>query len=62
MILEIGAAWGRSKRARIVLLMQHVTVDTVPAIMKSKKAISLNDMEQYLSELAIRVRGYHDGA
>lgn len=55
--LEVGAAWGRSKRVRIVMVMCHVDVDPIPDMIKSKKAVSLNEIDQYLSELARRVRG-----
>ncbi len=57
--LEVGAAWGWSQRMRIVILMCHVSVDPIPDMMKNKKAISLNEFDHYLSELASRVRGYH---
>jgi hypothetical protein len=58
-ILEVGAAWGWSKRIRILLVMYHVSVDPIPDMIKNKKAISLNDFDQYVQELAERVRGYH---
>lgn len=58
-ILEVGAAWGWSKRIRILLIMYHVTVDPIPDMIKNKKAIPLNDFDQYANELAERVRGYH---
>lgn len=57
--LEVGAAWGWSRRSRIVVILNHVSVDTVPDIIKSKKAISLNDFDSYLKELAERVRSHH---
>jgi hypothetical protein len=50
---------GLSKRMRIVLIMYHVSVDPIPDMFKNKKAISLNDFDQYANELADRVRGYH---
>jgi predicted nucleotide-binding protein len=56
-ILEVGAAWGWSKRMRIIILMNHVSVDPIPDMIKNKKAITLNNFEHYLSELAQRVRG-----
>jgi hypothetical protein len=59
-LLEVGAAWGRSKRMRIVFIMYHVTVDPIPDMIKNRKAIPLNDLDQYLNELAGRVRGRHD--
>jgi hypothetical protein len=58
-ILEVGAAWGWSKRIRILFIMYHVSVDPIPEMIKNKKAISLNDFDQYTNELAERVRGYH---
>jgi TIR domain len=58
-LLEVGAAWGRSKRMRIVFIMCHVSVDPMPDMIKNKKAIPLNDFDQYLNELADRVRGSH---
>jgi hypothetical protein len=56
-ILEIGAAWVRNKR--IVLIRQHVSVDLIPDIMKNKKAIGLNDLDDYLNDLAKRIRDYY---
>jgi hypothetical protein len=58
-ILEVGAAWGWSRRVRITVLMCHVSVDPIPDMIKNKKAIFLNEIEDYLSDLAQRVRGYH---
>ncbi len=55
--LEVGAAWGRSKTMRILIIMCHVSVDPIPAMFKNKKAVSLNEVDQYLSELTHRVRG-----
>ena len=57
--LEVGAAWGWSKRVRILFVMCHVPVDPIPGMIKNKKAISLNDLDQYVNELERRVRGYH---
>lgn len=59
-VLEVGAAWGSSKRMRIVMLMYHVSVDPIPDMIKNKKAVSLNEIDRYLSELARRVRGHDD--
>lgn len=58
-ILEVGAAWGWSKRMRIVMLMYHVSVDPIPDMIKNKKAVNLNELDHYLTELAQRVRGHH---
>jgi hypothetical protein len=57
--IEVGAAWGWSRKTRIVPILNHVSVDTVPDIIKSKKAMSLNELDQYFKELAERVRSYH---
>src|SRR5438477_12445656 len=43
--LEVGAAWGWSKRLRIVLVLNHVSVDPIPDMIKNKKAIPLNDFD-----------------
>lgn len=58
-ILEVGAAWGWSKKTRIVMLMCHVSVDPIPDMIKNKKAIFLNDFDSYLSELSKRVQDHH---
>jgi hypothetical protein len=55
-LLEVGAAWGRKQRHRIVAVLCHVTVDTIPNMIASKKALPLNDLETYLKELKERVR------
>ncbi len=36
-----------------------VSADPIPGLLKSQKAIPLNDFDQYLSELADRVRSYY---
>jgi hypothetical protein len=58
-ILELGAAWGWSKRIRILVIMYHVAVDPIPDMIKNKKAIMLNDFDQYLNDLADRIRDHH---
>lgn len=57
--LEVGAAWGWSKKTRIIVLMDHVDVDPIPDMIKNKKAMHLNDFDAYLVELAPRVREHH---
>jgi hypothetical protein len=57
--LEVGAAWGWSKKMRILMLMCHVSVDPIPDMIKNKKAIPLNAFEHYLIELKNRVREHH---
>ncbi len=55
-LLEAGAFWGRRKGARIVAVLCHVAIDSIPDMIKTKKAISINDVDAYLHELARRVR------
>jgi len=55
-LLEVGAAWGRKQRSRIIAVLCHVTVDTIPDMIASKKAVPLNDLDTYLKELRERVR------
>lgn len=56
---EVGAFWGWSKNARIILVMCHVSTDPIPDMIKNKKAISLNEFETYVNELTQRVRGHY---
>jgi hypothetical protein len=58
--LEVGAAWGWSKRIRIIVILYHVAADPMPDMIKNKKAILLNDFDQYVIELANRVRSHHE--
>ena len=48
----------RSKTMRIIPVLYHVSVDPLPGIIRSKKAINLNDFDEYLSELSERVGAY----
>lgn len=57
--LEIGAAWGWSKRIRILMVMCHVSVDPIPDMIKNKKAISLNEFDDYVVDLKQRVRDHN---
>ena len=54
-LLEVGAAWGRRQKARIVAVLCHVEVDAIPDIIGSKKAVPINSFDDYLSELRRRV-------
>ena len=56
-LLEVGVAWGWSKKMRIVPILHHVSVDPIPDIIKAKKALALNDFDNYLLELEKRVVG-----
>jgi hypothetical protein len=59
-LLEVGAAWGCRKTMRIVPILCHVDVDTVPDMIKAKKAIHMNDCEAFFAELKERVKKYHE--
>ena len=53
-LLEVGAAWGWSKAIRITPILCHVDVDPIPGMLKSKKAIYLNDCPNLLAEVKKR--------
>lgn len=57
--LEVGAAWGWSQRIRIVVVLCHVSVDPIPDMIKNKKAINLNQFDEYTAELRQRVQKHH---
>ncbi len=37
-------------------MLYHIDVDPIPDMLKSKKAIQLNDLDDYLDEVGRRVR------
>jgi hypothetical protein len=49
-------ALGMSRKKRIVVVLYHVDVDPIPGMLKSKKAINLNDIDTYLAEVSSRVK------
>lgn len=55
-LLEVGAAWGWSKAVRITPILCHVDVEPIPGIIKSIKAINLNECDDLFSEIKKRVR------
>lgn len=55
-LIELGAFWGRRRGQRIVAVLCHVAFDTIPDMIKTKKAISLNKLDDYLEELRKRIR------
>ena len=57
---ELAVGWGRGKRMRIVVVLYHVDVEAIPEPVRSRKAILLNDFDQYLKEMAERLRAKHD--
>ena len=54
-LLEVGAAWGRRRDARIIALLCHVTFDRIPDIIDAKKAYAINDFDEYLKSLKKRI-------
>lgn len=54
-LFEVGAAWGRRGRARIVAVLCHVRYDRIPAMIDNRKAISINEFDTYLEELKRRM-------
>jgi hypothetical protein len=54
-LFEVGAFWGRNKEARIVPVLCHVEYDTIPELIRSKKAIHINAFDEYLVELRQRI-------
>jgi hypothetical protein len=54
-LFEVGAFWGRRKEGRIVAVLCHVEYDTIPELIRSKKAININSFDEYLVELGQRV-------
>jgi hypothetical protein len=55
---EVGGAWLSSKAFRITVVLYHVEVDAIPALLKSKKAITLNNLDDYLVEVSRRVKDW----
>jgi hypothetical protein len=54
-LLEVGAAWQRGG-VRIIAVRQHVEIEPIPDMLKSKKIVDLNEFESYLQELKQRVK------
>ena len=59
-LLEVGAAWGWRKNSRIVAILDHVDIDPIPEIIKSRKAVRINELDNYLGEIFTRVRKAQD--
>ena len=59
-MFEVGAAWGRDGSLRIVPILYQIEVDTIPAIIKAKKAIQLNECDAYFAEVKARVEKHHE--
>jgi hypothetical protein len=54
-LFEVGAAWGWRKQYRIIVILDHVNIDLIPDQIKSRKAIRINEFDNYLNELSTRV-------
>ncbi|HKI34919.1 MAG TPA: toll/interleukin-1 receptor domain-containing protein [Gemmataceae bacterium] len=54
-LLEIGCAWGHNRR--IIPIRYNVEVEAIPALLQPTKVIDLNAVNDYLNEVAARVRG-----
>jgi hypothetical protein len=54
-LMEVGGAWIRG--IRIIAVRYHVEVDAIPATIRSKKSIHLNELDVYLAAVERRVRG-----
>jgi hypothetical protein len=56
-LMEAGAFWGQRKNARIIAVLCHVNAENIPDMIRSKKAIPINEFDVYLQELSIRIKG-----
>ena len=55
-LMEIGAAWHRDTM-RITAVRQHVGIEPIPAMLKSKRVLDLNEFPRYLDDLGRRLKG-----
>lgn len=55
-LVEIGAAWGQRRKAKIVPVLCHVGVDKIPEVIRWKKAVPLNELAAYLADLTGRAQ------
>jgi hypothetical protein len=54
-LLELGAAaLGVSRTIRITVVLCHVAIDPIPPMLRSKKAIPLNEFDSFLKQLSRR--------
>ena len=58
-LLEVGAAWVLGARKRITPILCHVDVEPIPGLLKSKKAIHINDCANLFAEVKRRVESHH---
>ena len=57
-LMEVGAAWMRGPEVRIIAVLCHVGIEPIPDMLKQKKVISINDVDQYLKELSDRIGSF----
>ncbi len=53
-LMEVGAAWHREMR--ILAVLQHIGIEPIPSMLKSKKVIDLNQFDDYIVEVQRRIR------
>ena len=58
-LLEVGAAWVLGARKRITPILCHVDIEPIPGLLKSKKAIHINDCGNLFAEVKRRVESHH---
>ncbi len=58
-LIEIGAAWAIRKSMRITAVLCHVQTTAIPEMLKSKKVISINELNPFFSGLKERVKKHH---
>ena len=54
-LLEVGMALRNGRRTRIVPILYHVGIDPIPEMIKDRKAIDLNEFEDYLAEVGKKI-------
>jgi len=52
-LIEMGAAWSFDKR--IVVILYQIDADLIPKTFARRKAIQLNDFDEYIAELSERI-------
>lgn len=60
-LLEVGAAWGWRKDYLIVPIRYHIEIDPIPEMVKKTKTRELNEFDNYLTELANRIKKCKNG-
>lgn len=55
-LLEVGMALRNGRRTRIVPILYHVGIDPIPEMIKDRKAIDLNEFENYVAEVGRKLK------